>query len=173
MPAFVNKALVNRIESSVERVASALFAASVGFAAYSLLPSALAQPALSACSGGAAILAFLLAGRGQRALQPAPRFPVPIFDVRGLDPAPADELVLTEDDRYVRTDAEEGPLVLDDILAQVTADSRVVHLFDPAAMPTPGQLRARIDTHLASDATVPDASQALSEALAELRRSLR
>jgi hypothetical protein len=43
-------------------------------------------------------------------------------------------------------------------------------------MPTPGQLKSRIDRHrsqAAAPAGAPDASQALSDALAELRRSLR
>ena len=63
-------------------------------------------------------------------------------------------------------------------------DSRVVRLFDPRAMPTPptpGQIQSRIADHLGDGAprsapskTPPsDASQALSAALAELRRSLR
>ena len=51
---------------------------------------------------------------------------------------------------------------------------RNVRLFDPAKMPTPGQLNSRIVAYQArSEATYPDASQQLSEALAELRRSLR
>jgi len=62
------------------------------------------------------------------------------------------------------------------VLADVSSDSRVVRLFDPAAMPTPGQLQARIDRHLdggTSQSPSPDASEALLEALADLRRSLR
>ena len=112
----------------------------------------------------------------------------------------ADELLLTEEDRLtpgelVLTDADRvsadililtpadrleprqpDPLVLDDILAELGPDSRVVRLFDPAAMPTPGQLKGRIDDHLRQGAPAPaypDAAQALSDALAELRRSLR
>jgi hypothetical protein len=49
-------------------------------------------------------------------------------------------------------------------------------LFDPAAMPTPAQLNARIERHLetgAPPAPSQDASQALHDALADLRRSLR
>ena len=83
-----------------------------------------------------------------------------------------DELVLTENDRV---DAR-GPFDLDDILAEMGPDSRVVRLFDPKAMPTPGQLHARIDDHLedgTAQSAPSDASQALSAALAELRRSLR
>jgi hypothetical protein len=41
-------------------------------------------------------------------------------------------------------------------------------------MPTPGELSDRIDRHLEREpAAAPDASQALHDALAELRRSLR
>jgi hypothetical protein len=66
--------------------------------------------------------------------------------------------------------------VLSDILAKLGPDSRVVRLFDPAAMPTPAQLNDRIERHLRSSsqqAGQPDASDALYQALNELRRSLR
>jgi len=67
-------------------------------------------------------------------------------------------------------------LLLDDILAQLGPDSRVVRLFDPDAMPTPGQLKSRIDRHLEpahGPPELPDAGQALHDALDELRRSIR
>jgi hypothetical protein len=102
--------------------------------------------------------------------------------------ASADELLLTDSDR-VDPDAkpaDQGPLVLDDILAEIGPEARVVRLFDRRAMPvpgpTPGQLQLRIADHLGDGApqfappntSAPsDASQALSAALAELRRSLR
>ena len=68
-------------------------------------------------------------------------------------------------------------LLLDDALPAATPDSRVVQLFADGRMPTAGQLKLRIDRHLA-DGDQPamatrDASDALNEALAELRRSLR
>ena len=91
--------------------------------------------------------------------------------------APSDtgELLLTE--RYeAPAESAEDALVLDDILDQLSPDSRVVQLFDPAAMPTPAQLKSRIDRHLDGaepEWQAPDASQALHEALAELRRSIR
>jgi hypothetical protein len=50
-----------------------------------------------------------------------------------------------------------------------------VRLFDAGEMPTPGQLNARIERHLGEESAStapPDASQALYDALAELRRSL-
>jgi len=67
-------------------------------------------------------------------------------------------------------------LLLDDPLSVPAADSRVVQLFADGRMPTAGQLKSRIDRHLAEGGQrtpTSDASDALSEALAELRRSLR
>ena len=67
-------------------------------------------------------------------------------------------------------------LLLDDPLAAPMPDSRVVQLFAEGRIPTAGQLKHRIDRHLADGArptTAIDAADTLSEALAELRRSLR
>jgi hypothetical protein len=145
-------------------------------------------------------LAYVICSGMLGAISPRkPRFAVPVFDVRQIDPnelllteaerLTADELVLTEADRLTTnelllTDADRlgsasmrgDPLVLDDILAELGPDARVVRLFDRKAMPTPGQLKSQIDTHLSQaspSAGASDASQALSDALAELRRSLR
>jgi hypothetical protein len=98
-----------------------------------------------------------------------------------------EELLLTDADRLGF--AGQAPLVLDDILAEIGPDARVVRLFDRKAMAapalTPGQLQSRIADHLADGAPPAnpshgsvasnrsDDSQALSAALAELRRSLR
>ena len=70
-------------------------------------------------------------------------------------------------------EAGEEPLLLDDILAELGPDSRVVRLFDPEAMPTPGQLKSKIDRHLEPGEDAADAGQALHHALADLRRSIR
>lgn len=67
-------------------------------------------------------------------------------------------------------------LLLDDPLPVPAPDSRVVQLFADGRMPTAGQLQRRIDRHLADGARPtadPATSDALGEALAELRRSLR
>ena len=103
----------------------------------------------------------------------------------------AEELILTDADRLAAARSDNpapamDELVLDDIVAEPEPDSRVVRLFDRQAMPSPGQLRQQIDRHLAvsdlpekggPEETGPeetgDASQALSDALSELRRSLR
>jgi hypothetical protein len=97
-------------------------------------------------------------------------FHLPQIDLGVAVPARADELVLTDADRL------HDELLLDDVLAKVGPDSRVVRLFDPAAMPTPGQLKARIDRHLdrgTLNPPAPDASQALYDALADLKTELR
>lgn len=85
-----------------------------------------------------------------------------------------DELVLTESDRLRDSASSEAPdeLLLDDVLAKLEDFSRVVRLFDRSAMPTPGELKNRIDQHLDRSPAL-DASQALHDALSELRRSLR
>jgi hypothetical protein len=188
--------LIDRIETGVERAAAALFGGAVGYAAYRWHP----QPAAYAVA--AAAFAYVLGETALKAATPRRRrFAVPIFDVRAIEALAPDELMLTDADRFcaldelLLTDADRvapkdelllttaervvplaDPLVLDDILAEIGPDSRVVHLFDRRAMPTPGQLKSRIDDHLgqgAPTAAPADASQALSEALAELRRSLR
>jgi hypothetical protein len=80
-----------------------------------------------------------------------------------------------------------GEMLLDARLPDQPVESRVVQLFDPPL--TPGALQARIEAHLGEGASataphpspaawtgppvVPDASDALHAALAEIRRSLR
>ena len=71
----------------------------------------------------------------------------------------------------------DGELLLDDVLAQLQPNSRVVQLFNPSRIATPGELKSRIDQHLEAERRgasqlQPDASQALYDALADLRRSL-
>lgn len=133
-------------EWAIDVAAAAIFAAAVAFAAWTLAGTAAPVPAVAAAS------AFLLAYAALRKL-PAdnPSYVLPAFE-----PAPI-EL------------AQEAPnssteLLLDDRLTRVEPNARVVQLFDPRQGPA------------ASDRpnSVPaDASAALSEALAELRRSLR
>jgi len=179
--------VIDRIETSTERFASASFGAAVGYAAYVGLGALVTLPELAVCAVAAAIVANLACSRTLRAFsRGGAQFKVRAFDVREIEPI-EDELQLTDADRVepaelVLTDAERldlrhpEPLELDDVLAELGPDSRVVRLFDRKAMPTPGQLKSRIDHHHgqgASAAAHSDASQALSDALAELRRSLR
>ena len=163
---------IERIETAMQRVAAASLAGAVAFAAFSLLGPVADQPGRGAFTAAAAVAAYLLCARMLAGVDSAAgRFPVRAFDVAAIEQAARVDVPETGS-----TPPAAEPLVLDDILAEIGPDSRVVRLFDPTAMPTPGQLRARIDRHLDEhDATAPlaDASQALYEALAELRRSLR
>ena len=192
----MNAGKINRIETNVERGSAGLFGASVGYSGYVGLGAIVSPPELVVCAAAGGILAHLLCSRALQAVAHGARqFKVPVFTVADIETID-DELLLTDADRVsgelvltdadrisdelVLTDADRlhagEALVLDDILAEIGPDSRVVRLFDRSAMPTPGQLKSRIDRHrgqAAAPAGAPDASQALSEALAELRRSLR
>jgi len=170
-----------KIEKTMDRAASALFGCAAAYAAFMGFARGSAGSIAAAEAAAAGMLAFFLTGRALAAVHPeAAKLPVPVFDVRQIDPVEAPhspesaELLLT--DRYEAPAAAQETLMLDDVLAQLEPDSRVVRLFDPAAMPTPGQLNDRIERHLVRDAppgSSHDASQALHDALAQLRRSLR
>jgi hypothetical protein len=168
-------AIALQLEAGVDTAAASFFAAALAFSGSRLIPGAFAP----ACAAALAALGFVLCRKALNRVAPGrEHYAVPIFDVREIEPLealPRDELLLTESDR-LQPAADSDPLVLDDVLAGTAPDSRVVQLFDPAAMPTAGQLKARIDRHLdggTSHFPSPDASEALFEALADLRRSLR
>lgn len=195
----MNARSIERIETGTQRGAAALFGAAVGYSAFEALGGFVLQPELYACAAAAGAIACFLCSAALKTMSgERPHFAVPVFDLREFDAfgmdelllneelngelllteKVGDELLLTESDRpapAVSASADE-PLVLDDVLSEINADSRVVRLFDPKLMPTAGQLKSRIDNHLGqgSAAGIPgDASQALSDALAELKRSLR
>jgi len=186
----MQSASVIRIEKNVDRAASALFALACGYAAGLWFAGELPKPVLGVAAVAAAAFAYLLSSRMLGAVHPELlRSPVPIFDVRevepmdpgeffpvnGAEPADPAELLLTD---RVELDPKTGeePLLLDDILAELESNSRVVRLFDPSAMPTAGEPKSSIDSHLDSEVSAAqshEAAQALHDALAELRRSLR
>jgi hypothetical protein len=97
-------------------------------------------------------------------------------------PVEPDELLLDtrieSDELLLDTTVEDDVLLLEDTLPRPDPASRVVQLFAAQPAPTPGQLKERIDWHLAgaplgSAPALPNASDALYAALDELRRSLR
>ena len=154
-----------RIEASVDSVAAAFYAAATALVLH-LLNASNAYIAV-----GAAI-AFAGCFYGLRSIEPEyVSFPRSAFEPRPFEALSLDELLLTD----VMSQGTDGVLVLDDILADLGPDSRVVRMFDRHAMPTPGPLGDRNGEHLgeAEKSAPADASQALHEALAELRRSLR
>ena len=133
-----------RAERAVDIVAAAAFSAAVGFAAWSLAADGAPMVAAASATG------FLLVYRGLRRVPPEERgFELPGFAPPALEPVPG-------------TDGEaSAELLLDDRLGKVDEDARVVRLF--------GQVRCGSGQALEAS----DASEALSDALEELRRSLR
>jgi hypothetical protein len=87
------------------------------------------------------------------------------------EPEPAELAQIVEDENPV----DEDRILVAEEPAEIGPHSRVVRLFDAAAMPTPGQLGSQIDRHLQRE-TAPiqseEAAQALQDALAELRRAI-
>jgi hypothetical protein len=175
-----------RIEAVVDHGAAAILAAAACYASFNLAAQLIVQPERAMASAAVAVLVYLISSSLLRRVQAEPpKLEISVFNVRALELDRPDELLLTEQVELILTDADRlhpnsanpaGELVLDDVLAEIGPGSRVVRLFDPAAMPTPGQLDVRIQQHLRESSTAAppaDASQALFDALAELRRSLR
>jgi hypothetical protein len=178
-----------RIEKWVDRLAALALAVAVAVSLFALLGGQSRTFVAPTAGFGAYILCVRLLGR----LSPhAPKFEVRTFSPASLAFDEPEELLLTEQVELLLThqvellltDAERlrpepqtfDELVLDDILAKLGPQSRVVRLFDPAAMPTPGQLNARIERHLQAEkppAAPTDAAEDLYQALSDLRRSLR
>jgi hypothetical protein len=191
----MDAASVSRIEKNVERGASALFGLACGFAAYCWFAAGTRQPVLGLETATACAFTYLLSARLLRAVQPKPRrLPVPVFDVREVEPMPSmDERLqrvrASAESRPERSEtveppaqsdvlelSQEEPMLLDDVVEHPEPDSRVVRLFDPDSMPSAADLKSRIDRHLADErsaAQSADAAQALHDALAELRRAMR
>jgi hypothetical protein len=192
-----------RIERAIDHLAAFVLAGAGAFAFTGFLSGQLGDFQLRLVAAAAAPTLYLITVRALRRISPKrPSFDVRAFAIEDLDFSEPDELLLTEQVELLlteqvalllteqaelvltdadRLDPSEDELILDDIVAELSPDSRVVRLFDPATLPTAGQLNSRIEQHLregtARDAAAPagtsDAAQALHQALAELRRSLR
>ena len=161
-----------------------------GYAAFKAAPS-LAVPGAGATT--VAGLAFLLGTLAMRAVPPArlhfalPEFALePMPDILLLDEVAEGPLLLDppnqDEPLLLDTIFEEEALLLQDALAAPAEDSRVIQLLAGSSPPTAGELKDRIDRHLAaapraampmSSPPQPDASAALFAALDELKRSLR
>jgi hypothetical protein len=152
---------------ALEVAPAALFGGAVAFSAGKLLDVAPTDVGVLACGavGFAAALLGLRLFRGEEA-----QFSMPYFEQEPIEPEELAETPVVED----AGSEEAGELLLEDALPAPEPDSRVVRLFDPARMPTAGELQARIERHLRSPARpLPDATQELHDALAALRQSLR
>ena len=158
--------LAQRIEGIVIGGSAAILAVAAAFAAAQLSATMLTVGAVAVSVLSAALLGLRSIGSGQR------EFSLARFNAAELAFDDLDELLLTDSHRF---DPASDELVLEDVLVALEQDSRVVRLFDASAMPTPAELRTRIDRHLGQKpgTELPDASAALHEALTELRQSLR
>ncbi|MEO5774095.1 MAG: hypothetical protein ABIQ32_08265 [Sphingomicrobium sp.] len=184
-------------EMTLEAAAAAWFAACLGYSAWLIGPTVSVSGLLLAAAG--TCVGFVGAGAVVRR-SPDYRFTLAEFEPAPTEFVEADELLLTDEVLLLTEDmrpaqpveelmltleqrlgaervAEQATeeLLLNDILGEIAPDSRVIRLFDPAAMPTAGELQSRIDRHLQNREApaYPDAAQALHDALADLRRSLR
>ena len=156
-----------------------------GFAALKAGPALGFAGPIAMMSGGffglaAGLLAMRAVGSDPRAHALAD------FDVEPIRPEEVLDLTeVAEEPLLLDTPFEEPAddfLLLEDALAEARPESRVVQLFAAKPMPTAGQLKDRIDRHLATgtmhvvreyEGPAPDASDALFAALSELKRSLR
>jgi len=159
---------------ALEVVPAVLFGTAAGFCASKLT----GVPPLSLTPIGAGAAAFGVAWLALRLFRGnQPQFPMPIFDPADYEPEVVEagepvveELLLDEP----VAEEEEDELLLEVRAWPSAEDSRVIRLFDPARMPTAGELQQRIDRHLQSpDRVIPDAAQELHDAIAALRQSLR
>ena len=181
MDAAVHRA---RFDWLAEAAGASALALAVGYAGLQ------AAPLLGAGASAVALIAATAFAAGLFGMRKVPaserRFALPDFTLPPLDArdCQVDELLLDQpvEEPLLLTDVFAAPLLLDDPLVEAEPDSRVVQLFAAPAMPTPGQLRDRIERHLATgsmhvvrefEGPAPDASDALYAALSELRRSLR
>lgn len=184
-----------RLDWLVELAGACAPAGAAGFAAMTLAPAYGVAPGVALLAGSGAMFALAFIAMRTIAAEPRllalPAFEQPVLLDEALllddplgedellldDPLAADELLLDRPLVDGGNMAAVAELLLDDPLPAPAPDSRVVQLFAGGRMPTAGQLQLRIDRHLAGSERVPagtvDASDALSDALAELRRSLR
>jgi len=162
---------------ALEGVPAVLFGAAAAFCA-SKLAGVAALGLMALGVGVAAAAAAWIPLRLFRGNEP--QFPMPRFDPADYEPegVEAEEPLLLDlpvEDELLPDEpvAEEEELLLE-VRAWPESDSRVIRLFDPARMPTAGELQERIDRHLQSPKRViPDAAQELHDAIAALRQSLR
>lgn len=189
--------LARRTEAVAERAACAVFAGACGFAGYDFGVDWVGRPVLGAIVAIGAVAAYLSCVKLLSIFADRPpAYEIALFAPCAFEVNGADELLLSDADRYhgelILTDTDrvrdellltaadrvspsspDDPLILDDIIDALGPDARVVRLFDRHAMPSPADLKSRIDRHAQAKNRPQDASQELSQALADLRKALR
>ena len=136
--------------------AAASFTAAAGFAGFHLAAAIVGRSGMIAMGAISAMAAYPVAFLLLRVLEGGTTpFSQPPFEIADIEPIlDLGELVLTDADRLMPA-ADDEALVLEDVLAEMTPDSRVVQLFDRSAMPTPGELKDRIDRHARGGRFIP------------------
>jgi hypothetical protein len=169
-----------RLDWLVELGGASALGLAAGFAALKVAPS-FAFPGPAAMTAGG-LACFSLGMAAMRAVRPVS--PVLELVEFAIEPIQVDVLLLDEileeplllDEVY-----GDGALLLDDPLVEPDQAARVVQLFAAPPLPTPGQIKERIDRHLAgaprrtpaeASPPQPDATDALYAALNDLKRSL-
>lgn len=159
--------VTGKYDSAIDLVASAAMASAFGWSLTQLAPHiGLAATGAAICAAFALTHAFMRltgAARTARTADPAEIAPLP-FDESALA-----EIEALEEEEASRPlpppSVPEDPLVLDDILAEMVPESRVVRLFGPPEdAPTAGELKERIDRHLSDQPLLhrPQDSEELS-----------
>ncbi len=187
---------IHPVNHAVDWAAAVVPAGAAGWAAGKIAPL-VGYPTVPSAVAASLPLFLLALAAMRRSGAPESGFRVATFVPPAIDEAAElllemryaepEELILDEpvgeaaelllDQPFVeRTVDQLAELLLDDPLAALPSDSRVVRLFAPAAMPSAGDLAARIDRHLGNapvETPVREGEDALKDALDELRRSLR
>lgn len=155
----------------------------VDFGAAALLAGACTVALVKLAAPGMAIFAapiFVMAWLGLRQVRAqAPVFAVPFDYAPYQFTSLADELTADDEERADPVEAESAAvaeaMLLVDALPAIDEDSRVVRLFGSRQEESAANLLGRIERHLGRDraSTPPDASDALRDALSDLRQSLR
>ncbi len=145
----------------LELAPAALFGCAVAFAAAAAVavPPASALPLIVGAVGGCGAWLVL------RSLRGGSDHPLPQFDRVALEPDAPNELP-----------ADSGELLLDDVLARLEPGSRVVALFDRpvrSSLSFESSMNSNLRSAVRPIPTPPDTTEALHDALASARQSLR
>ena len=155
---------------AVDALAAGLLAAAVGYALYVASDGVGVMSQWTVTIAGAAIGCWLARALIER-LAGEPALPLSAFTPPSFEFIPEPVTEVAPD---VPPHDDEDELLLEDVLDPVPDKSQVIRLFDPALMPTAGELHEQIDRHLsAGPRPVPDSTQELYAALSALRQSLR
>ena len=155
-------------ELAADVVGASAMGIAAGYAASAILGLPPMAAALTAFSGVFLALRHVTTGGHE--------YQLPAFEIVKLPESEQPEELLLTPEMIAPAPAGEAieELLLDDVLAKPEPRSRVVRLFDPRQEFSPAELRTSIDRHVSASGAShpPDATQALNDALAQLRRSL-